>query len=81
MIYDCRNGIMPPVASRVFVDGVEIPEVWYSDDVAGVVKTYWVSDDREPHAAWDKVPFYRDAVSDGELMSRTIYGKVELRPL
>ncbi len=84
MIYDCSAGDMPPIPSRVLVDGVEIPMVWYSDDVLGLVKTYHVHEDGKLHLERDRkvidcLPGIQ--VTESGILFREIRGTVELRPL
>jgi hypothetical protein len=94
VIIDCRNPT-PSTAERqrVFVDGAEIRLVWYLDTELGLVRTYDVLGDGKPHSTL--APLSPDATRkrdiesgvegwdmplDG-LMSKAIYGAVELRPL
>ena len=84
MIYDCSVGNLPPIPSRVFVDGVEIPLVWYSDDEAGLVKTYAVHEDGKIHlerdrGTWDFLPGVQ--VTEGGVLFRESRGRVELMQL
>ena len=67
---------------RVFVDGVEIQQVWYVDTGCGEVRTFDVAGDVRPHLAWEKIAVHPDSYDRGDgVLSRTIRGVVELRPL
>jgi hypothetical protein len=96
MVIDCRSNeykyaaITDPegVRKRVFVDGAEVQGVWYVDTEAGFVKTYHI-DSAHPFPMnvnmltpeqledWTKQGY--ELPADGAV-SRTIYGKIELRP-
>lgn len=90
MIIDCRSQEFQSnsrLRRRVFIDGTEIHGVFYVDDELGIVRTYHVVEDADVMACaalsreleargvregWD-MPL-------GGVVSKTLYGKVELRP-
>lgn len=55
MILDCRSPDwnFDRDRRRVFVNGEEIRQVWYVDTDAGIVKSYDVLGDGEPHCVSD----------------------------
>lgn len=91
MIIDCRKWSKLPdkgASERkvVFVDGVQVNQVWYVDTYDGYVKTHDVFCDGIPRALTDDnrgllagdPPLFED---EGGILSKTIYGRVELKPL
>lgn len=96
MIIDCRKWSSDPdrmarEQSRVFVDGVEIKQVWYVDTDAGFVCSYDVLGDGKAHATRERIdPEVIIAARAKEVepwdmpengaMSKTVRGQVELRP-
>ncbi len=69
--------------SDVFVDGVQIHQVWYTDEKRGFVKTYDVMQCGSPVLAAEvgEMDFPgREVENLGGVLSETIRGKVELRP-
>ena len=91
MIIDCRtwHKLTPrqveTVRRRVFVNGLEVLQVWYLDTDAGYVKTYDVFGDGKAHSTQSVKPISADgfeAIEDaGGIWSRTLWGRIELRPL
>jgi hypothetical protein len=87
---ECMDlGVMPP-RYAVFVDGQQIPHAWYADDEAGIVRTYDIEPDQTVCAiASDSLTteqLERGLLEEWDMpdrgpVSRTIRGKVELRPL
>lgn len=54
MTIDCRQWVnieREPQRYRVFVNGVEIHQVWYVDTDAGMVRSFDVLGDKHPHAS------------------------------
>jgi hypothetical protein len=92
MIIDCRSEEFrnnpERLRRRVYVDGVEILAVWYVDTDAGFVRTYGVLENTDPISSRNlsKALIERgeregwDIPADGGPVSKTVYGRVELRP-
>ncbi len=92
MIIDCRLWWADPDRMarervHVFIDGVEIKQVWYVDTEAGFVKTYDVLEDGAVHSSWDISKLRLDSsftanweMPLGGAASKTIHGSIELRP-
>jgi hypothetical protein len=66
---------------RAFVNRVEIFQCWYADTRAGIARTYDVFGDGKPHLLGENMPYSREGIEvlEGGLLSRTLYGKVEVR--
>jgi hypothetical protein len=94
MIIDCKewktSEICKSEQRRVFVDGVEIKQVFYVDTEAGLVRTYDVLGDGEAHAV--RRGFHEICHQESDFpgrdisaplngpLSETIRGAVTLRP-
>ena len=91
MIIDCRTFDALPdrgasQACHVFVDGREIRMVWYVDTEAGIVKTLDALGDGVARMASpdEALPELVRGVCEDRgdgVLSRTLCGRVELRPL
>lgn len=81
---DCEKGRL-----RVFVDDVEIRQVWYLDTESGIVKTYDVLGDDKAHLSREVAILVKGGLQlsgDVELpidgvASKTIHGNVRTEPL
>lgn len=74
--------------TRIFLDGREIHQVWYADRHAGIVKTYDILDDGQmmqlAAGKFDPAQFPGmevEMVRDGLVLSKTLHGKVEFKPV
>lgn len=89
MIIDCKSPTWNPATERyhVFVDGIEIQQVWYLDTDLGLVKSYDLGDGIPITAAVQLTPGLRargeregwEIPPDG-VASRVIRGAVTLTP-
>ena len=91
MIIDCRTWKTEEDVKRerrrVFVDGIEVLQVFYLDTHAGFVQTYDVLGDGKVHATREQIPVGIlenssepwDMPENGA-MSKIVRGKVELLP-